>query len=215
LLAGRPPIIRLAPPAESRDLGATARNQTRELSLGMLEDVAELIDKRARFQEIPHSSSRGLRPGFCSTRVSNRSIQSTIAQAFAQRSGLGAGSRQRSVAARVGCTKSTLSRRKPWPSGKAACLSCIPRIDRSAEWGRSSSATTVSDVPRTDRSAISAEPLLEPLWVLFLASHASLVGTPTRLRHMRRITGSPVCGTTIPHIWWHGDHASTRYCGFH
>jgi hypothetical protein len=39
-------------------------------------------------------------------------------------------------------------------------------------------------------------PLAGPLWILFHVSHASLRGTRcTRLRHIRRFAGSPVCGT--------------------
>jgi hypothetical protein len=46
------------------------------------------------------------------------------------------------------------------------------------------------------------EPLSEPLWALFLASHASLGRRFwTRVRHMRRFTGHPVCGTNPRSPW--------------
>jgi hypothetical protein len=64
---------------------------------------------------------------------------------------------------------------------------------------------TSDDAPARDSSepllGTGTGPLSGPLWILFHASHASLGGTRrTRLRHMRRFTRNPVCGTkSRPH----------------
>jgi hypothetical protein len=177
LLGGRPPFIRLR-----RRLNGVISRPPLEPDSGAL-----LGDARGRYgAHRPTSSFSGNRAlfvasaqaGACSTRVSSRSIQSTIAQASAQRSGLGAGSRQRSVAARVGCTKSTLSRRKR--GLQEGGLPGLYPPDRPKRRVGPEQFLNHCPGPCRERtpSAISPEPLLEPLWVLFLASHASLVGTP-------------------------------------
>jgi hypothetical protein len=90
---------------------------------------------------------------------------------------------------------------------------CCPSTPILARLKRSSGDQCQSDCPvpelgserRAPDARDSSEPLVEtgggplsgPLWILFHVSHASLGGTRwTRLRHMRRLTGSPVCGTT-------------------
>jgi hypothetical protein len=117
LLIRRPALIHVAPSAEWRHLhhlcppsrrrcqlmrpqrepplGTTLGSSRRGCSKMLRSSsTKELVFKKSRI-----GSSRGLRPGQCSTRVSIRSIQSKIAHASAKNSGLGAGSRPRSVAA--------------------------------------------------------------------------------------------------------------------
>jgi hypothetical protein len=171
------PAVPAPLPVDAAPEGATAGDHARELSEGVLEDVAEFIDQGTRVQEIPNwfvarAQARAVlhegvdpvhpvqdRPRVCKDQWARCGVEAP------ERRG------EPPVDQIDGIQP------KPMASRKAACLGFIPRINRTAERGPSSSSITARTVsPRCIPSRISRSPYWSPYGSCFLRLIRLLVG---------------------------------------